>query len=493
MKTFLALSFRKWLLLFLIVFIGLPFLSTALISNLFNTPNNKPNSVPNGDPLLVNKILADINDWTNLQWQEDLNKSMLTLGMKARLVNSKGQEIYSNIQESDFTQTQPKTTSNGSVQSESAYIVHTHLVEEHAVYSERKLLGTAYIYVVFPPTQPKVTTPRDQAIILFLSTQIRPFTWMITALLVLLGFAWFLRKSFLQPLLALVHASTQVAAGDLLFDLPKTKVKEIAEVTDAFRAMGVALTLSIEKQTTMEEERRLFIASIIHDLRTPIFTIRGYLEGIQKGITNTPEKFEHYVDVCKYKADLLNELITDLFDYMQFEYLQQQPKKESIDGAKLIEDIIEGFRLQALEKNIYLILKTGQKSYPLQGDTHLLTRAANNLLDNAIFHTPGNGAITVSCSIEMDQFVFTIFNTGKGIEPVILPHIFEPLYRGETSRNRRTGGSGLGLSIARNILRAHGGDLIATNVPTGGALFIGRIALTLPDLPSNIQIDEPRQ
>ena len=493
MKTFFALSFRKWLLLFMIVFIGLPFFSTALIGILFNTSNNKPQSVPNGDPLLVRKIVDDIFDWTDLQWQEDLNKNMLTSGMKARLVNSKGQEIYSNIQEPDFTQTQPKTTPNGSVEIEGAYIVHTHLVEEHAVYSGSKLLGTAYIYVVFPPTQPKVTTPFNQAIILFLSTQIKPFTWMITALFVLLGFAWFLRKSFLQPLLALVHASTQVAAGDLLFDLPKTKVKEIAEVTDAFRAMGVALTLSIEKQATMEEERRLFIASIIHDLRTPIFSIRGYLEGIQKGIANTPEKFEHYVDVCQDKANLLNELITDLFDYMQFEYLQKQPKKESIDGAKLIEDIIEGFRLQALEKNIHLIFKTGQKSYLFQGDTHLLTRAANNLLDNAICHTPENGEITVSCSIEMDQFVFTIFNTGKGIDPAILPHIFKPLYRGDTSRNRRTGGSGLGLSIARNILLAHGGDLIATNVPTGGALFIGCIALTLLDLPSNFQIDEPRE
>ena len=493
MKIFLTLSFRKWLLLFLIVFISLPFLSTALISILFNTSNNKPESVPNGDPLLVRKILADINDWTDLQWQEDLNKNMLTLGMKARLVNSKGQEIYSNIEESDLTQTLPKTTPNGSVESEGAYIVHTRLVEEHAVYSGRKLLGTAYIYVVFPPTRPKVTTHLDQAIILFLSTQIKPFAWMITTLLVLLGFAWFLRKSFLEPLLALVHASTQVAAGDLLFDLPKTKVKEIAEVTDAFQAMGDALALSIERQATMEEERRLFIASIIHDLRTPLFSIRGYLEGIQKGIANTPDKFEHYVYVCQEKANLLNKLITDLFDYMQFEYLQQQPKKESIDGAKLIEDIIEGFRLQALEKNIHLEFKTGQKSYPLQGDTYLLTRAANNLLDNAIRHTPENGEITVSCSIEMDQFVFTISDSGKGIDPVILPHIFKPLYRGEISRNRRTGGSGLGLSIARNILRAHGGDLKATNVSTGGALFIGRIALTLPDLPSYFPTDEPRE
>ena len=113
----------------------------------------------------------------------------------------------------------------------------------------------------------------------------------------------------------------------------------------------------------------------------------------------------------------------------------------------------------------------------IAGDAHLLERAVENLLDNALRHTPAGGAITVRLARGAGSGHFTVADTGPGIAARDLPHLFEPLYRGEASRNRETGGAGLGLTIARRILRAHGGDLAAANRPAGGAEFTGWLPL----------------
>src|SRR5690606_31615026 len=113
----------------------------------------------------------------------------------------------------------------------------------------------------------------------------------------------------------------------------------------------------------------------------------------------------------------------------------------------------------------------------IPGDAHLLERAVENLLDNALRHTPASGMITLTWQVEADRATFTVDDSGPGIAPQDLPHLFDPLYRGDPSRNPETGGVGLGLSIARRILRAHGGDLTAANRPEGGARFTGWVAL----------------
>ncbi len=124
---------------------------------------------------------------------------------------------------------------------------------------------------------------------------------------------------------------------------------------------------------------------------------------------------------------------------------------------------------------------------PLMGDSHLLARVVENLLDNAVRHTPAGGRIQVRWGCEQATLHFAVADSGPGIAAHDLPHLFTPLYRGETSRNRRTGGAGLGLAIARRILRAHGGDLTAANGPTGGAVFTG----TLPATAHTPSVDVP--
>jgi signal transduction histidine kinase len=135
--------------------------------------------------------------------------------------------------------------------------------------------------------------------------------------------------------------------------------------------------------------------------------------------------------------------------------------------------VAEGVRAQAEAKGITLQLDGPSQACLAVGDEHLLERAVENLLDNALRYTPPGGTIAVSWRRERDMVVFTVADTGPGIAPQDLPHVFEPMYRGDSSRNRQTGGAGLGLAIARRALRTHEGDLVAANRAAGGAEFTG--------------------
>lgn len=294
--------------------------------------------------------------------------------------------------------------------------------------------------------------------------------------------AWLTGRFVLRPLAALSRASRQIAAGDLAFELPQTRVRELAEVSAAFTAMGDDLRLSITRQAALEQERRFFISAVAHDLRSPLFSLRGYLEGLEQGIATTPEKAAHYLAVCREKADELDRLVTDLFAYSQLEYLDQQPSHELLDLSALMAHEVEGVRPLAETRDLRFHLEG--PACMLMGDRHLLGRAVTNLLDNAIQHSPVGGTITIRWEAKEQSISLSIADMGAGIDPRDLPHLFEPLFRGEASRNRQTGGAGLGLAITQRIIRAHGGELSATNLPDGGACFTTTLACEAAISPS---------
>ncbi|HEU0113376.1 MAG TPA: HAMP domain-containing sensor histidine kinase, partial [Thermomicrobiales bacterium] len=287
--------------------------------------------------------------------------------------------------------------------------------------------------------------------------------------------AVFVSRAFLRPLAAMIDGMRQIESGNLDIRLPTSRVVEVAEVAAAFGAMADALRGSLERQDELEQERRMTISAVIHDLRTPLFALRGYLEGLAAGIADSPEKAARYLQLSRDKADALDRLVTDLFAYARTEYLEEAPRRERLDLSDLLTRTVEGMQPRADAKGVRLRLTGADAPCWAAGDPHLLTRAVENLLDNAVRYTPPAGEIAVDCECAGDDVRFSVRDDGPGIPPADLPHIFTPLYRGESSRNRRTGGAGLGLAIARRLLRAHGGDLTAANAASGGALFQARL------------------
>jgi signal transduction histidine kinase len=314
----------------------------------------------------------------------------------------------------------------------------------------------------------------------------QPLSWLpsvgglVSLVLTLAVVATILGHSVLRPLAAMSRVAQRIGSGDLEVRLPSSRAREVAAVSAALATMSAGVREATRRQAELEQERRLFIGAIAHDLRTPLFTLSAYLSGLRDGVAKTPDRAMHYVAVCQEQAAALERLIADLFAYTKVEYLEQEPRREPLEMGALLHGAALSLEPRAAAHGVTLVVSGPPERCPLIGDAQLLTRAVENLLDNAIRYTPGGGCIAVQWRREATAVVFTVEDSGPGIATHDLPHVFTPLYRGEVSRNRQTGGAGLGLTIARRILQAHRGDLIAANGATGGALFTGTLPVEGP-------------
>lgn len=382
----------------------------------------------------IQRIEAGSHQWMDPNWQNQLHTQLRQAKMDVAILSASGQEIYRSNPER-----------SGSLSS----------TERFSIIEDGQLVGKVVIYL------PKSNTVQ-----------------MIAALAGLL-LAFFIvavemRRFLLKPLEKMGLAARQIAGGDWEVHLPLSRITEIAEVRDGFEVMVKGLQKSNQKQAELEEERRFVIAAVAHDLRTPLFALRGYLDGLEQGIAQSPEKIAKYVAVCKEKSTQLDRLVEDLFTFTKMEYLETKLNCKTVDLKLLLQKSMDSLSSLARQKEI-LISNHSTDNCLISGDPHLLERAMNNLLDNAVRHTPIHGEIVVQCYKDGDKVNFTIRDTGPGFSPEELERVFEPLYRGEVSRNRATGGSGLGLTIAQRIVRRHGGELAVSNHLKGGALLTGWI------------------
>lgn len=176
--------------------------------------------------------------------------------------------------------------------------------------------------------------------------------------------------------------------------------------------------------------------------------------------------------VCKDKSAQLDRLVEDLFTFTKMEYMEPELNTEKVNLERVIRNSLDSLSPQARQRGISISFHATD-GCNIHGDVHLLERAMNNLLDNAVRHTPAGGDIEVQCAQAGGKVMFKIRDTGQGFTAEELERVFEPLYRGEASRSRSTGGSGLGLTISQRIIRQHGGGLAASNHPEGGAMLEG--------------------
>ena len=246
-------------------------------------------------------------------------------------------------------------------------------------------------------------------------------------------------------------------------------MREINAVAAAFEALGDGLRAAVQRQAASEQERRLLISAVAHDLRTPLFALRGYLAGIEGGVAATPERAAHYLAQCRAQADVLEQRVGTLFDYTRLEYLEQPPIRQAVCWNEVVQQSIARLRPAAAQKQIALGHAGPATPCELRGDSQLLARMLDNLLENAVRHTPSGGTVSVGWEATPTQVRFSVTDTGPGIAPASLPFVFEPLYRGDAAPD----GAGLGLATAQRVAKLHGGDLRAANRPGAGAELTG--------------------
>ena len=291
-----------------------------------------------------------------------------------------------------------------------------------------------------------------------------------TFVALLAAFSLLARRWVVRPLVALGDEVDAIAGGSAFPRGKSARVREIDQLDEALAAMDESLRAAAERDLRREEERRFLISSIAHDLRTPLFLLRGHVEALSRGVGDTQSNLRR----AEAAGLLLDRLVGDLFEFSTLEYRGARPAKERVDLADLLRQTAVGFGARAAEKDVE-ITADGPDVTTL-ADEHFLSRVVSNLLDNAVRHVPAGGDIAVRWARNGGSIGFSVWNSGDPIPAEDLSRLFEPLFRSDTSRNRETGGAGLGLAIARHLIEAHGGTLVAENPPAGGARF----AATLP-------------
>lgn len=296
------------------------------------------------------------------------------------------------------------------------------------------------------------------------------FTERVTRTLILAGLlagvvgvvlVLFLSRRILGSIGNLTAAARGLGSGDLSSRVPVRGNDEVAELGHAFNNMADALEDS-------ERQRRNMVSDVAHELRTPLANIQGHIEAMQDGLMQPNAE---NLDTVHQQTLHLNHLISDLRLLSETESRELSLSMEPTSIGEIVNDAVGSFRPHADNASIRIIAEIADALPAVSVDRLRIQQVLGNLLDNAIRHTPPGGVVTASARNHDGGVRVEVADTGPGIPPDALPHVFDRLYRVDSSRDRSTGGSGLGLTIARQLVEAHSGTIWAESQLGQGSRF----------------------
>ncbi|NLL05610.1 MAG: HAMP domain-containing histidine kinase [Clostridiaceae bacterium] len=270
-------------------------------------------------------------------------------------------------------------------------------------------------------------------------------------------------RSIIKPLKKLKYGAEQIKEGNLSFVLDEKSGDEVGQVCRAFEEMRQRLKTALEQQVRYDEERNEFIASISHDLKTPITSIKGHIDGLKDGVADTPEKTTKYMDIIYKKVIDMDRLINDL-TFFSNQTLKKVPFNFARVNLKIfIEDLIDEYEFELGKLGISIKCDYNLPNNTLvKADSEKLKRVVSNILENSIkYMDKENGQIKIDVQDKQNKVLIGIHDNGEGIKQEHLNNIFNRFYRADPSRNTSKGGSGLGLAIASQIIEEHGGEIFA--------------------------------
>ncbi|MEU8967668.1 HAMP domain-containing sensor histidine kinase [Streptomyces monashensis] len=265
-----------------------------------------------------------------------------------------------------------------------------------------------------------------------------------------------------RPLRALTEAAG--APPELHVRVPVTTRDETGILAEAFNDLT-------ERRERLEAQRKAMVSDIAHELRSPLTNIRGWLEVVRDGVVE-PEPA--LLDSLHEEALVLQRIIDDLQDLAAADAGTLRLHREPLRAADLLDQVAAAHRVAADAAGVALRTAADPAAW-LEADPVRMRQALGNLVSNALRHTPADGTVTLAARREGTDVVLRVGDTGTGIAAEDLPHVFERFWRAEKSRSRRTGGSGLGLSIVRHLVAAHGGTAEAASAPGEGAVLTLRL------------------
>jgi two-component system sensor histidine kinase BaeS len=313
--------------------------------------------------------------------------------------------------------------------------------------------------VVVPPAGPSSGILRDVGRVLSL-----PGTLVLivaTALAAALIFGPARRR-----LRALEDATERLGAGDLAARAPERGGDEIARLARSFNRMASELASRDEAIRTSDRLRRQMFADVSHELKTPLTAMRGYLETLQMpDVVSNPPTRQRYLDIIESETVRLDRIVKDLLDLARYENGVGSLEVRVFDIERLFTHVVRRHEHEARTRSIAVRTSVAESADQVVADPDRIEQVIENLVANALRHTSIGGAIELRATAGRDAICLSVVDSGDGIAPEHIPHVFDRFYKVDASRTDASAGSGLGLSIAKAIVDRHGGTIEVTSVP----------------------------
>lgn len=318
-----------------------------------------------------------------------------------------------------------------------------------------------------------------------------PIIILIVLLMAVISTSWFLTRKIIRGILlsleTLSQGVHQLRDGNLSFRIEYQNADEFATVCDDFNEMAERLNEMVDARQKDYQSRKELIAGISHDLRTPLTSIKAYVEGLEKGVASTPEIERKYLTTIRTKTNDLEQIINQLFVFSKMDIGEFPLNMERVE---IIEDLREfvnenykEYRDKGLEINFSE--ENTSKAF-LKIDRTQFHNVLDNILGNSVKYTNKQEAkATISCQKENNNIVIRIIDNGQGVDQNTLDNMFEIFYRADTSRKNSHLGSGIGLAITRKTIERFNGRISAENIEGGGLAII----ITIPE---NMEADNEK-
>ena len=302
----------------------------------------------------------------------------------------------------------------------------------------------------------------------FLQSFSEALTWAaLAAGLAALGVSLFLSQRVVTPVRDMTSASQHIAGGHYDERVQDHGKDELGQLAQSFNQMA-------EKLQQVESMRRQLIGDVAHELRTPLTAIKGSMEGLMDGVL--PASTETYYQIHQ-EADRLNRLVNDLQELSRVEAGAYEMDVHAVELPVLVKTVVKRLGPQFEDKSVKLTIDLPADLPQVQADDDRIIQVLTNLVSNALRYTPEGGQVNMYASSQGNQVQVTVKDTGVGIPPEHVAHIFTRFYRVDKSRSRQAGGSGIGLTIAKYLVEAHGGRIWVESEGQGqGSAF----SFTLP-------------
>lgn len=278
--------------------------------------------------------------------------------------------------------------------------------------------------------------------------------------------SWIIFTPARRKLAALECAAERMREGDLKARAPEEGGDEIALVARAFNRMGDQLVERDEALRRVDLLRRQMLADVSHELKTPLTAMRGFIETLQMPeIARDDERRTRYFATLERETRRLERLVADLLDVARLENDATDFEMRVFATRRLFEQVARRNDVTASEAGVTITVSVDDEADQVYGDPHRLEQAVDNLVANALRYTPRDGQVSMAAARVGASIALTVTDTGPGIAPEHVAHIFDRFYKADPSRAATREGSGLGLSIVRAIIVRHGGDVHVTSEP----------------------------